>query len=1469
MEQMSLKSNLPAKKISNNKFYVVAIGSSAGGLNALTALLSSFPSEIKDFTIIIAQHLSPNYKSHLTDLLKRETAIPIEIVKNGYAMKSGRIYVTPPDFNITIKNGKFQLKKAETLHRPCIDLLFKSIAEIYKEKAIGIIFSGTGSDGSKGLKEIKKNGGHIIVQDPEKAKFPGMPESAIATKLVDIVANPSEIPDLVIGFIKTGNLYQSINFQAKESTVNKILVLLSEYCGTDFLNYKTTTVLRRIDRRMLYLRLPSMEDYFQHILENKNELDELNENLLISVTSFFRDKDPFKKLLKELEILLERKKKGEPVRIWIPGCATGEEAFSIAIIIYELLEGRIKEIPVQIFATDIDNEALKIARKGVYTVESVNGIDKKLLEKYFDKNGNSFEIKKFIRALILFSRHDITNSPPFLKLDVISCRNLLIYFNQKLQSKIIPTFHYALNPEGLLLLGKSETVGNYSNLFVPVDSKQKLYSKKAAIIQRKPATNIKSLRLNAKPPVIASVFNSVEDLLKERIYEQFGYPYAVINENMDIVRINGEVLPFLNILQGQITLNIFKNAHPKIQLELRSLLNRCVGEKIKVEGKIKRISLEKNDIYLRLKIYPLNKDEQNENFYLIVFESIQAEDFLTLPSLNAREAEVQQDGRILELENELRETKEHLQSFLEELETSNEELQTLNKELQSTNEEFQAANEELETSNEELQSANQEMIVAYNELRELNKLVEEKEAELRITSNKFQTLLENAEQAYILTDKDLNLVSFNQQAVKFTALITNKELKEGESIFNFIPSNLLSTFKENFDEAFAGKTTTKETSVKENNNEIWLRVQYAPVKGLNNQIENVMISYIDLSPEIKSQQLLKNSEKQYLDLIENLPAAVYTCDAEGRILIYNKAAGSLWGRKPELGKDLWCGSWKIYNPEGNELSLDSSPMALTIKEGQPFTGEEIIIKRPDETFRNVVPYPIPIFNSAGQLSGAINMLIDISERKEAEKQESELSLRLKAIFNGTNDAVLLTDNSKRYIQANRAAVRMLGYTMDELLLLSVHDIVDENSEDNTLDIWNRIKQDERESGIIKLKRKDGETIICRYNATANILPGLHLLILTDITEQKIAEDALRKSEEQYRQIVELANEGILMIDENHVTTFVNKKMGEILEYATEEMTGKKLFDFMDEEAKIVARKRMKAIKKGLSGNEEFKFRSKSGNYVWTYQAYAPVFDSDGNYKGSLIMVTDITERKIAKESLKQQNYELLKTNAELDRFVYSASHELRAPLMSILGLISIAKPEENDPAKMHILDMIQTSISRLDLFIKDIIIYSRNSRLKSENEKIEFNDLINESIENFYYMPESKKISFITEINGENNFYSDKKRIIVLLNNFISNAIKYHNLRQENPYIKITVNMNDEAANLEISDNGKGISELHIDKIFNMFYRATEEKSGSGLGLYIVKEILEKISGTVSVKSIEGIGTTFFISIKNGIYLTK
>ena len=665
---------------------------------------------------------------------------------------------------------------------------------------------------------------------------------------------------------------------------------------------------------MLYLRLPSVEDYFQHILENKNELDELSENLLISVTSFFRDKDPFTRLLKELEVLLERKKKGERVRIWIPGCATGEEAFSIAIIICEILEGRIKEIPVQIFATDIDNEALKIARKGVYTVESVNGIDKKLLEKYFDRNGNSFEVKKFIRALILFSRHDITHSPPFLKLDFISCRNLLIYFNQKLQSRIIPIFHYALNLEGLLLLGKSETVGNYSNLFVQVDAKQKLYSKKAVIIQRKPVTNIKSFKASAKPPVITSVS---EGLLKESIYKEFGYPYAIINENMDIVRINGEILPFLNILQGQISLNISKNTHPKIQLELHSLLNKCMGERIKVVGKIKRISFEKNDVYLRLKVNPLNKDEQNKNLFLIVFEIINAEDFLALPSLSSREAEVQHNGRILELENELKETKEHLQSFLEELETSNEELQTLNEELQSTNEEFQAANEELETSNEELQSANQEMIVAYNELRELNKLVEEKEAELRITSNKFQTLLENAEQAYILTDKDLNLVSFNQQAVKFTALITNKELKEGESIFNFIPSNLLSTFKENFDEAFAGKTTTKETAIKENNNEIWLRVQYAPVKGLNSQIENVMISYIDLSPEIKSQQLLKNSEKQYLDLIENLPAAVYTCDAEGRILIYNKAAGSLWGRKPELGKDLWCGSWKIYNPEGN------------------------------------------------------------------------------------------------------------------------------------------------------------------------------------------------------------------------------------------------------------------------------------------------------------------------------------------------------------------------------------------------------------------------------------------------------------------------------------------------------------------------------------------------------------------------
>ncbi|MDQ3193131.1 MAG: PAS domain-containing sensor histidine kinase [Bacteroidota bacterium] len=417
------------------------------------------------------------------------------------------------------------------------------------------------------------------------------------------------------------------------------------------------------------------------------------------------------------------------------------------------------------------------------------------------------------------------------------------------------------------------------------------------------------------------------------------------------------------------------------------------------------------------------------------------------------------------------------------------------------------------------------------------------------------------------------------------------------------------------------------------------------------------------------------------------------------------------------------------------------------------------------------------------------MIIDITEKKEAEKQEKEHSLRLKAIFNGTNDAITLTNDDGKYVQVNPAAARMLGYSMNELLNLSVFDIVDQTAyKDKGSTLWKKFHKNGDQSGIIRLKRKDKKIIFCVYNATANILPGVHLSILTDISEQKLAEDALKKSEEKYRQIVETAEEGIFMIDENGIITFTNKKFGEILQFSIEELIGSHLFNFMDDQWKVIAEKSI----------EE-------------------------------------------------------KTNAELDRFVYSASHELRSPLMSLLGLINHALPEEEDPDKLNRLNYMQSSVLRLDSFIRDIINYSKNSRLVVENEKINFKVLINESIKNFHYMPENKKIKTFIEISGESDFYSDKKRLVVLLNNLISNAIKYHNSEQKAPFIKISVRLNPMDAQLTISDNGIGISSDYVDKVFNMFYRATSEKSGSGLGFCIVKEILEKITGTIRFESEEGI----------------
>ena len=438
-------------------FYIAGIGSSAGGLEALQDFLSHLPENLKNVAFIVAQHLSPTHKSMLVQLLSRETKLLVSEAKNGDTVEPNNIYITPPDNEISISGGKIWLQrpKGGIGPKPSVDILFQSLAEDIKENAIGIILSGTGSDGAIGVRHIKSTGGFVIVQEPQTAKYNGMPLASIETGLVDMVLAPDKMGEELSEITQNESYPRDLQLSAIENdsdSLESIFKLLSRRTGTDFANYKPSTIGRRLQKRLSSLKVNSIEDYLTYIEKNPQELDSLFNMILIGVTSFFRDANAFSEFEKVLLKIINSKAEGEPIRIWAPGCATGEEAYSLAILLSKNLKEKISDYNVQIFATDIDEKAITIARKGIYSTESLKEVPDDLVNQFFLKKGNQFELLKSVRSLVLFSKHDLTSNPPFLKLDLICCRNLLIYFGSFLQKQIIPLFHYALKPNGYLFL---------------------------------------------------------------------------------------------------------------------------------------------------------------------------------------------------------------------------------------------------------------------------------------------------------------------------------------------------------------------------------------------------------------------------------------------------------------------------------------------------------------------------------------------------------------------------------------------------------------------------------------------------------------------------------------------------------------------------------------------------------------------------------------------------------------------------------------------------------------------------------------------------------------------------------------------------------------------------------------------------------------------------------------------------------
>ena len=745
--------------------YVVGIGASAGGLEALQEFFKAVPLNT-GIGFVVIQHLSPDYKSLMDELLARHTKLRIEKAQDGMIVEPDTIYLIPPRNNLTIFHGKLLLEdqgKRSGIILP-IDIFFRSLAKDVGKKAIGVVLSGTGSDGTLGTRAIKEAGGMVMAQDEHSAKFDGMPRSSISTGLVDFIMPPSEMPEALMNYLKHPFIDQSSSTESilKEDVDNltKVMMLLRDYCGIDFSYYKENTIIRRLERRLSINRFERLEDYLVLLSESDKEKDILYRELLIGVTRFFRDEDAFsvirQKALPELV-----KKERKQLRIWSVACSTGEEVYSLAMTIKEFLDENNLDLEVKIFATDIDKHSLEQAGQAYYPESIVSDVDSQLLAKYFVKRENGYQINESLRKMAIFATHNVLKDPPFSKLDMIVCRNLFIYFKPESQARVLNIFQMALKPDGYLFMGSSESLGLYTDAFHVVSSKHKIYSKKEGYPARMPNEYPAGFAISSKDNLLnfkskRPAFQK-KDQLTERILEKVLPPSFVIDNQLNIIQVINDVNPFLEIKSGRFSQNLSNLLSKDISAIISNIIRRVKEKNEPVIFEGVKMSRNENSYTINIEGSLIQADE-DPSLFLISFRDLKR----LKPVEGTREVvhlEDQYKDQLTELQNELQFTKENLQATVEELETSNEELQASNEELIAGNEELQSTNEELQSVNEELYTVNSEYQNKIDELTQLN--------------NDVNNLLKNTEIAALYLDRKMCIRKFTPEFTKLSKVNDN------------------------------------------------------------------------------------------------------------------------------------------------------------------------------------------------------------------------------------------------------------------------------------------------------------------------------------------------------------------------------------------------------------------------------------------------------------------------------------------------------------------------------------------------------------------------------------------------------------------------------------------------------------------------------------------------------------------------
>jgi two-component system, chemotaxis family, CheB/CheR fusion protein len=877
------------------KFPIIGIGASAGGLEALEQFLSNVP-EKSGMAFVVIQHLDPTQKGMLPELLQRTTSMKVYQVTDRMHVKINSVYVIPPNTSMSILNGVlhlFEPVESRGMRLP-IDFFFRSLADDRKDLSVGIILSGMGSDGSTGLRAIKEKNGLVMVQDPSDAKFDSMPRSAIDAVVIDILAPARELPARLVECLKHMPAIRSdLNAEVKDkSSLEKIIILLRNQTGNDFSLYKKNTLYRRIERRMSVHKIDKIVSYVHFLQGNPKELDILFKELLIGVTNFFRDAQVWEKLKEKIfPAIISSLQPGSVLRAWIPGCSTGEEAYSLAIIFKEALEKSRQHAgtSLQIFATDIDADVIEIARRGLFPANIAADVSADRLNRYFISSDDGYRIKTEIREMVVFAQHNIILHPPFTRIDILSCRNLLIYMDPELQKKIIGMFYYSINPEGIMVLGSSETPGSQSHLFTPVDGKLKIYKRTLSNhlpeVFDFPSSFSRSKSSIAKNPVPDWHSLNIQTLADQLLLEHYAPSGVLVNEYGDIIYIHGHTGKYLEPAVGKANLNIFAMLREDLRNEFHNAFHHAVSKKETVVLRNVRVKTNGSTQSINIDIKWIDKPELLYGTVMIIFTEVKDVEDTHLRTKAGNKAA--HGLRQKELESELQRMRGTMQNTLEEVQTSQEELRSANEELQSTNEELQSTNEELTTSKEEMQSLNEE-------LQTVNAELQAKVDDYSRVNNDMKNLLNSTEIATLFLDKELNIRRYTLAATKIFKLIKSdigRPFTDQTSDLNYpgLADDALEVLR-------TLVYIQKEVPARDGR---WFLVRIMPYRTFDDRIDGLVITFINISDHKRLEEKLLENKRMFHLLLNASSDIKVILSNDMKVLEFNPEAELFFGMKRE------------------------------------------------------------------------------------------------------------------------------------------------------------------------------------------------------------------------------------------------------------------------------------------------------------------------------------------------------------------------------------------------------------------------------------------------------------------------------------------------------------------------------------------------------------------------------------------